>query len=131
MNLPKNEKSFHFKHIGETTGHTYEGQFTVKCALSLADKRSLEIEQSRLSMDLMNPTGNLSAISRVVANLRVRVIKGPDWFNDAISSLDVLDEDAVFELYGKCLDKTKEWQDELKQQSQPKEVSEGNPQTES
>lgn len=131
MELPKNEKQFHFEHVGEVTGHKWEGQFSVKCVLSLADKRLLEIEQSRLSMDLMNPTGNLSAIARVVSNLRVRVISAPDWFNQAVSTLDILDEDVMFELYGKCLDATKEWQDDLKKKSMPEEKSEGNPQKES
>lgn len=131
MELPKNEKSFHFEHVGEVTGHKWEGQFSVKCVLSLADKRLLEIEQSRLSMDLMNPTGNLSAIARVVSNLRVRVMDGPDWFNQSIATLDILDEDVMFELYGKCLDATKEWQEELKKKTMPKGESEGNPQKES
>ena len=126
MNLPKNEKSFMLSVAGEVTGHKYEGQFTVKCVLSMADKRLLEIEQSRLSVDLMNPTNNLVAISRVVANLRVRVINAPDWFDQIIGSLDILDDNVVFELYSKCLDASNEWQEELKKKTQPEKQVEGN-----
>lgn len=117
MNLPKNEKSFNFSKEGEITGFKYEGQFTVKCALSLGDKRLIEIEKSRLSVDLMNPTGNLDAISRVIANLRVRVINGPEWFNQQVNTLSILDEDVVFDVYSECLKASEEWIKDLKKQS--------------
>jgi hypothetical protein len=117
MDLPKNQKSFQLDHIGEVTGRRYEGTFNVKCALNMAEKRKLEIERSTLSADLTNPTGNLNAISVVVANLRVRVVDAPDWFKQAIMSLDLLDEDVLFEIYGKCLDKSEEWLSEVKKKS--------------
>jgi len=126
MNIPKNEKQFFFSKEGEITGHKYEGQFSVKCILSLADKRAVEIEQSRISVDLQNPTGNLQAISKIIANLRVRVISAPDWFNQAVGSLEILDDDVIFEVYSECLNKTKEWQDELKEKAQPQLKVEGN-----
>lgn len=131
MNLPKNEKSFFFSKEGEITGHKYEGQFNVKCVLSVADKRALEIEQSRLSMDLLNPTDNLVAISRVVANLRVRVLGAPDWFDQIIGNLDILDDNIIFELYGESLDRAAEWRDDLKKKSQPEKAAEGNSPAES
>ena len=114
MDLPKNEKSFQLDHEGEITGKKYDGTFTVVCMLNTAQKRLLEIEKSALSADLSNPTGNLSAISTVIANLRVRVIKSPDWFKQAVADLDLLDEDVFFALYGKCLDQADEWIKEVK-----------------
>ena len=114
MDLPKNEKSFLFDHIGELTGRKYEGTFTVKCILNTAEKRILEIEKSALTADLSNPTGNLSALSTVIGNLRVRVLKSPDWFKQSIATLDLLDEEVLFELYGKALDLEEEWIKEVK-----------------
>ena len=124
MSLPKNESAFDFEHIGELYGKKYEGQFTVKCVLNLADKRALEIEKSRLTADLMNPTGNLSALGSVIANLRVRVITAPDWFSQAIITLDILDEEVVFELYRKCLDESEKWRENVK--IKVEEKTEGN-----
>lgn len=124
MSLPKNESSFDFDHIGELTGKKYEGQFTVKCILDLADKRMLEIEKSRLTADLQNPTGNLSALGSVIANLRVRVMDGPEWFNQSIVTLKILDEEVIFELYRKCLDKSEEWRKKVKEKAEEK--TEGN-----
>jgi hypothetical protein len=117
MDLPKNEKSFLFNHTGELTGRKYEGTFTVKCVLNMADKRRLEIEKSSISADLMNPTNNLSAIATVVANLRVRVVNSPDWFKQSIQTLDLLDEDVIFEIYSQCLNKSEEWITEVKKSS--------------
>ena len=120
MSLPKNESSFDFEHVGELSGKKYDGQFTVKCVLSLADKRALEIEKSRLTADLANPTGNLSALGSVIANLRVRVMDAPDWFNQSIMTLDILDEELIFELYARCLDKSAEWRDKVKAKAEEK-----------
>jgi len=114
MDLPKNEKSFLFDHIGELTGRKYEGTFTVKCILNTSEKRILEIEKSAITADLSNPTGNLSALSTVISNLRVRVLKSPDWFKQSIVTLDLLDEEVLFELYGKTLDLEEEWIKEVK-----------------
>jgi len=114
MDLPNNERSFDLKYEGRTTGKLYEGQFTVKCILNTADKRAVELEKSALSADLRNPTDDLSAISTVVSNLRVRVIKAPDWFKQGIITLDIIDEDVFFNIYGKCLEKADEWLNEVK-----------------
>lgn len=117
MDLPKNEKSFQLTHTGEITGKKYEGTFTVKCMLNLADKRRLEIERSAISADLGNPTNNLSAIATVVSHLRVRVLNAPDWFKQSIQTLDILDEDVFFEIYSVALSKADEWLNEVKKAS--------------
>jgi hypothetical protein len=139
MSLPKKEKTFDFRHIGELTGKVYEGQFTTKCILSIGDKRLLEIEKSRLTADLQNPTANLDAVGLVVANLRVRIVEAPDWFKQDILTLDTVDDEVFFEIYGKCLDLQSEWMAEVKKKAQPdkstltesESESEGNLQAES
>jgi hypothetical protein len=117
MDLPSNEKTFLFKHEGQLTGRLYEGTFKVKCVLTLADKRALEVERSSLSLDLSNPSSELNAISDVVANLRVRVIDCPDWFKQSIKALDTLDDELFFEIYSKCIDASNEWVDKVKGES--------------
>ena len=126
MELPINESGFFFNHEGELTGRKYEGDFKVKCLLSMGDKRVLEIEKSQLTVDLTNPTGNLSAISTVVANLRVRVTDSPDWFTQNIRSLDILDEEVFFELYSKCLEAESAWIEKIKEKTKKEEIKEGN-----
>jgi hypothetical protein len=119
MSLPKNEKTFFFSKEGEVTGHKYEGQFSVKCVLTAADKRMVEIEQSRLMVDLKNPTANLVAISKVTANLRTRVIKSPDWFGQMIDDLETLDDNIMFDVWTECVRCSNEWFDEIRQKADP------------
>lgn len=119
MNLPKNEKSFFFSKEGDITSHKYEGQFSVKCVLTAADKRMVEIEQSRLMVDLKNPTANLTAISRVTANLRTRVLKSPDWFGQMIDDLETLDDNILFDVWSECIRCSNEWFDEVKEKADP------------
>lgn len=132
MNLPKNEQTFMFSKEGEITGHKYDGQFAVKCVLSLADKRMLELEQSRLTGDVANPTDNLLIISRIVANLRVRILDAPDWFDQIISSLDIIDENILFDIYAECLRCSNEWIEKVRGKTEEKQkIVEGNSQAES
>ena len=126
MELPKNESSFYFKHEGKLTRRMYDGEFKVKCLLTVADQRVLEIEKSQLTVDLSNPTENLSAIGSIVANLRVRVIGSPDWFKQAIRSLDLLDEEVLFEIYSKCIDAESEWLERIREDVKKEEIKEGN-----
>ena len=125
MDLPKNQKSFEISYLGEITGKKYEGTFTVKCVLNLAEKRKVEIERSTLSADLNNPTDSLSAIATIVSNLRVRVVESPDWFKQSVQTLDVLDEDVLFHIFSKCMEKSDEWTSEVKKKSLG-EVAAGN-----
>lgn len=121
-----------FSKEGEITAHKYEGQFTVKCVLSLADKRLLELEQARLTGDIANPTDNLLIISRIVANLRVRVLDAPDWFDQIIANLDILDENVLFDVYAECLTASNDWIEKVRGKTEEKqEIAEGNSQAES
>ena len=127
MDLPKNEKTFEFEHVGKTTGKKYEGKFTVKCVLNMFDKREIELEKSRLSADVANPTNLLSSLSHILANLRVRIMKAPTWWEQSLGGFDLLDEDVIIALYDKTMLQEDEWHKELKVQSE-EEVTEGNPQ---
>jgi hypothetical protein len=128
MNLPKNESVIMFNYNGEVTGHNYGGNLRVKCVLNMADKRNLEIERSLITADLSNPTPNLIAIAQVIANLRVRVIDAPEWFRDAVKSLDLVDDDVYFELYAKCMEAEDAWLKSVKGESlgEQTEVPQGN-----
>jgi len=128
MDLPKNEKSFIFDHIGEITGKKYDGEFKVKCILSMFDKRELELKKTQLKADSQNPTNLLSSISHILATLQVRIINAPSWWEQSLGGFDILDEDVVLALYDKVMEQERLWKEELK--AQTGELS-GNPQAES
>ena len=125
MDLPNNEKTFEFEHLGLTTKKKYDGQFTVKCVLNMFDKREVELEKSRLSADIANPTNLLSSLSHILANLRVRIIKAPNWWEQSLGGFDLLDEDVIVALYDKVMEQSDKWFKELREQSKDEESKEG------
>ena len=117
MDLPKNEKTFTFNEIGETYGKKYEGTFTVKCILNMRDKRMLEVEKSRLRLDMANPTPDLIALTTILATLRVRIIDGPEWWKQGEGD-DIEDENIVVTLFDKVTDQEEIWRKELKDKAE-------------
>ena len=130
MDLPHNEKTFEFSHVGTTTGRKYDGKFTVKCVLNMFDKREIELEKSRLQADVANPTNLLSSLSHILANLRIRIIKAPTWWEQSLGGFDIMDEDVIIALFDKVMEQEDTWHKELKALSTEGEP-EGNPQKES
>jgi hypothetical protein len=115
--LPKIEKTFEIEVEGETTGIKYEGKFTSKCVLSLADKQSLELEKSRLTADYANPSGKLYAMATMVSSLRARLVEFPEWWKEVGNGSDLLDENVLVDIFDKCEDLALEWKNDLKKAS--------------
>jgi hypothetical protein len=124
--LPKLEKSFEIDMVGEETGVPYVGQFVTKCVLSIQDKQLIELQKSRMSADLANPSGRLFAISTMLSSLRVRLIETPEWWKDLDDGAKILDEEVIVQIFEQCEAKAQEWKDEVKKSSIPKEKAEGN-----
>jgi len=124
MDLPKNERTFQFKEKGELYGKEYDGTFTVKCVLNMLEKRILEIEKSRLRTDVLNPTSDLIALTTILANLKVRIKDGPEWWKQSGDGNSIQDENIIVTLFDKVMDQEEEWREELKAKSG--EIKEGN-----
>jgi hypothetical protein len=131
MDLPKNEKSFYFKSIGDDTQEVYEGEFTVVCILNMLQKRAVEIEKSRLQADIKNPTDNLAGLGTVLANLRVRITKGPGWWQESAGGFIIKDENICIELFDMVMSQEGLWREELKKKAEPKDENLGEKNTES
>lgn len=129
MDLPKTELSFVFDKTGETTGQRYEGKFTVLCALNMAKKHQLELEKTRLLADFLNPTDGLAGISMILANLRVKLVDGPEWWKQSNGGLEIMDEDILVMLFEEVMKKESEWREAVKNKG--KAEADPNAQTES
>lgn len=130
MDLPKNEATFDFKEVGETTGKSYDGRFTCLCVLNMGKKHQLELEKTRLMSDFVNPTDGLYGIATILANLRVKLTDSPNWWKQSNGGLDIEDEDVLVKLYQVVLTKETEWREAVKKKAQ--EVApQGNAPTES
>lgn len=114
MDLPINEKTFVFDAVGSITGTEYRGEFTVKCVLNIGDKHQLELEKTRLQADYQNPTDGLASIAILLSNLRVRILKGPEWWEQSLGGTKILDDHIVVELYDKVMQQEDKWREEVK-----------------
>lgn len=128
MNLPTNNSVYLMDIEGESTGERYQGEFNFVCKLTLGQKRELELERSRLLASLSAPTIGLDNIATIVANLRVRISKAPDWWTKCHDGLDLLDENVAMLLFEKAMDAELAWETEVKKRlgkdkpaEQPKE----------
>lgn len=113
QDLPKKERSFSLEEKGLTTGLPYKGEFTVRAILNMGQKHALELEKTMLQADMKSPTPGLSGISNVLAELRVRIIKGPTWWRDSEGGALIDDENILIALYTKILEEETAWRQEL------------------
>lgn len=124
--LPSKEAIVNFKHTGAVTGYNYDGEFKVKCILTIADRHRLEIEKTQMMADFQNPSTTLSILSTVLAALRVRIIKAPDWWKESKEGADIIDEECLYDLYELVMDQEKDWKQKLNPPQPDKENNEGN-----
>jgi hypothetical protein len=110
MELPKRERTLSFSFTGES-GTKYEGQFTVKCRLNVAEKYQLELEKSKLTSDMVNPSQGLMGFAIALSTLRVKITDAPEWWKQSRGLIE--DEDALIELYNLVETAALDWRKEL------------------
>ena len=118
MDLPSKEKTFAFEHVGETTGFKYEGQFTVLCVLNTGQKHAMALEKTRLMGNYPNPTDDLAGFAVIFANLRAKIVKAPEWWNQSNGGASIDDEDTLVVLHRKILEVEVEWKEDLKKKTE-------------
>lgn len=116
--LPKNEAVFDLKVVGDTTGETYEGQFTVTCVLNMSGRHALELEKTRLQADYANPSRGLAGIAVHLATVRAKILESPAWWKNSDEGSLIIDENVTYALYDKCNEVEAEWRKELKKKSE-------------
>lgn len=117
MDIPDKESVFDFEHVGELTGKKYEGQFTVRCVLNIAQKHAMEIEKTRLLGNFSNPTDGLVGIAVILSSLRHKVVDGPEWWKQSAGGSSLDDEDVLVALYDKVVSAEVEWREKLKKKA--------------
>ncbi len=117
MELPSREKTFYFDHTGDS-GFRYEGHFTIKCRLNIAERHGMESDRSRLLGDSRNPTQDLQALALCLSTCRAHVSDGPEWFRQTRGLLE--DEDALIALYNKVVETCDEWRKEISEAAKDK-----------
>lgn len=95
--------TFSISEIGETTGKSYVGDFTVKTVLT---RRELfKIDALRREIIGPSPEGaivpaDLQLEAHMLGHLQVRIVKAPEWWSQAGGGLDLEDLDIIAKLFG-------------------------------
>lgn len=112
MDLPKIEDVFDFDFTSEL-GKRYEGRFTVLCLLDIGQKHRMELEKTRLLGNYQNPTDALAGLAIILANLRIKIVDGPEWWKQSNGGYSIRDEDALVALYDKVVAAEIAWKEKL------------------
>lgn len=90
--------------VGETTGELYKGTFEFKPLLSPRDKfRADRLRRDFLGQDHADAPEGIQVGAYMVAQLAVRIVKAPDWWQARGGGLDCLDENLLVTLFEEAI----------------------------
>ena len=121
MELPKNEAVFEVSIEGDTTFKRYEGQFTVRCVLTMGQKHAMEMDKTRLLGNYNYPTDSLAGLAEIFANLKAKVVDGPEWWKQSLGGTSIKDENVLIDVYNKAQEAEKTWRQKVQEMAKPKE----------
>jgi hypothetical protein len=120
--LPPNEASFEFECVGDKTGKKYDGTFTVKCVLANEETIDAALRAERYNGGVATLAAYYKLFNRALAEAEVRVRydkekkrqMAPSWWIDSDAGRTLLDQNVVFDVYSKCIEAEKNWNDSVK-----------------
>ena len=127
MDLPSTQSVFDFNFTSDL-GKKYEGQFTVKCVLTMKEKHILELEKTRLLGNFANPTDELAGISIILGSLRTRIVDAPEWWKQSDGGYNLTEFDVLTALYDQVQAVEIEWRTKLKEKAKKLQESQPTPQ---
>ena len=119
MELPKNESTFEVAVVGDTTYKKYDGQFTVRCVLTMGQKHGMELEKTRLMGNHASPTEDLKGLAIIFANLRAKITDAPEWWKQSVGGATISDENVLIELFDQVEKAEKEWRQKVRDLANP------------
>ena len=112
-------ESFNVNIVGSTTGQEYIGVWKVKPVLNAAE----QILRDSIMRDLLGPNSKESsnrATSQafLVAEIRVRTIEAPTFWQESNFGLLFLDEEVTATVYDQIQEIEKKWREEIKKKGE-------------
>ncbi len=108
---------FNSKEPGEVSGAHYEGVFEVRKVLTPSQKAMADQERRAF---LGNPERGVevdpevSELAFAISQLKVRVIKGPKWWNDSLGLRNFIDQNVLVEIANAVLQVELDFKAEIK-----------------
>lgn len=100
--------------VGETTQSRFIGQFKIKRKLTHADRFQLErIYAQLLPSREREIEEELRLRAAAIAELSVRIIEGPEWWNGSKGGQLLVDSQPLYDLALLCSEEEKKWSQQL------------------
>lgn len=122
--LPEHNPYFDLDSEGEITKHKYSGHFETQIPnlrIQSKIKKYVAFLNGGFDSTLDSQIINLHTMT---AYCRLCLTECPDWFKDCDYGLDLYDYNVLEEIYGKILEKEKEWLDSVHGKDEKEEESE-------
>ncbi len=104
--IKKYESSFSVNVVGEDTGESFLGKFTVKTRLSHGEK----IEQDIVRRNLLGGQPNGAVANErslntceILSQLAVRVVSAPSWWENSDNGKSLYDDNVLVEVFTKAV----------------------------
>jgi len=116
QNLPNHIKTVILDSTGEITKSKWIGTFRVKCLTSHSDKFAVQRVYSSL-LPTNTDNDELRVRAATLAELAVRVVDGPTWWESTGKGMYMADVAPLYKLLELCNSAADEWAEELEKQS--------------
>lgn len=115
-NLPNVTTTVQLDSIGERTKSRWVGTFTIKRILTHADHFKLDrIYASLMPSRSADVSEEQKLKAAAIAELAVRVINGPAWWDGTNSGQLMVDSDPLYDLISKCNEEEQKWAQEIEE----------------
>ena len=111
--------TFSISSTGETTNQAYNGSFTVKTLLSVRDRLAIDEERRMiLGSDGQNADNMAKIFANMISQLRIRIVKAPEFWTEAGNGIDLLDYNVLVEIFQLVVKKEEERKKEIIDQAE-------------
>lgn len=127
MSLPSFTSSVVVDVEGDVTRSRWTGTFQVKRVVTHQDRFDIEKFFKIYLPDAKDASDTIRNRATALAELRVRVVSGPSWWEGTAYGLESVDVSHIYDLLSKCAEATAQWHKELAEQVQIKpQTQDGN-----
>jgi len=103
------EHTFYLDTIGQKTKKKFRGDFNVKCVLKNRETIDIAVATDRYNGGSTTLAPQYALLNRAIAELEVRIIDAPKWWEKSDGGRELEDTNVVFEIYQQALNTEKEW----------------------
>jgi hypothetical protein len=128
MHLANNEHKFYFKEKGVISNQWFEGDFSVKCVLTIEEQVRVGVLVDRYNGGSRTLDPNRALMNRSIAEMEVRIIYDndnkplcPTWWSENGFGRTLIDSNILYSVFSKAMEGEKKWMKDLEKEADKSE----------